>query len=309
MRLVSLLRGRKAFTLIELLVVIAIIAVLIGLLLPAVQKVREAASRMKCSNNQKQLALALQNYAGAMDGKLPPGRHGCDGITNGPCATDTAIQRNGASGFIFLLPYLELDSLYRQFAQDDLPYNQAGTWVAKNKLGCENRPPVMVCPSDTSEPFVVTSGMNAATGNYAFVHGSMGPSSGIAWQMKLNNTGLFNYKVTYKLADCADGSSNMMVIGEVVDAHTNLSFNLWSQGARLESCMRSTENPLNTKPGTGITTSPYGIPISAVFGSRHTGGANFAFLDGHVTFVSDTIALATYRALSTRNGGEVVSPP
>ncbi|MFN5290454.1 MAG: DUF1559 domain-containing protein [Planctomycetia bacterium] len=299
--------SRKAFTLIELLVVIAIIAILIGLLLPAVQKVREAASRMKCQNNLKQMGLALLNYESTYNA-FPAGRHGCDGITNGPCATDTAIQRNGSSAFLQLLPFMELEALYKTFDQNDLPYNQGSTWVAKSK-GVETRPSVMVCPSDTSDTFITTSGLKAATGSYALVHGNLGPSQGISFTLKLYNGGIFNYKINQKRNEITDGTSNTMVIGEVIDAHTNLSTNLWSQAARNESCMRNTENPPNTKPGTGITASPYGIPIFGGFGSKHAGGVNFIFADGHNQFITDSIALSVYKALSTKAGGEAVSPP
>ncbi|MGL6076592.1 MAG: DUF1559 domain-containing protein [Fimbriiglobus sp.] len=307
--MLSPFRIRRAFTLIELLVVIAIIAILIGLLLPAVQKVREAAARSKCQNNLKQMALAVNAYEGAQM-MFPPGRGGCDGIMDAPwCNLDTPVQRTGASMFLYILPFVEQDNVFRSFDQNDLPYNQGSTWQAKSTQ-IQARPPVYVCPSDTSLPSVASAGMQVATSSYAVVHGQVGPSVGLATSMKLNNTGMFNYKRRHPRADLIDGASNTMIIGETIDNHnTALSINIWAQASRQESCMRSTQNPLNTKPGTGITMSPYGIPISGAFGSKHSQGGNFAFADGHVSFLSDNIDLPTYRALSTKAGFEVVSTP
>lgn len=296
---------RRGFTLIELLVVIAIIAILISLLLPAVQKVRDAAAKSQCSNNLKQIGLALANYEG--DHKAyPAGRIGCDGINTGPCNGDTLKERTGASGFLKLLPYVEEGNLYKTFDPFDLPYNQDATWVAKSR-GVEQRPNVYVCPSDTSEPFVVSSGLNAATGSYAFVHGTRGPNEGIGANMKVYNTGMFNYKVEHKRSDMTDGTSHMMMVGEVIDTHTDRSYNRWSVASRHLDCLRSTVNPINTPPGTGVTTSPYGVPLYGGFGSRHTGGCQFVFADGHVAFLQDTMDINVYRGLSTRNGGEVVN--
>jgi len=314
MRILSLRARRGAFTLIELLVVIAIIAILIGLLLPAVQKVREAAGRMKCGNNLKQIALALHNYEIA-NGTFPPGRLGCDGINNGPCAgwPTPSLERNGMSGFVLILPQLEQQNLFEQQFSLSNPAYSVGqtTWVALN-TGVQVRPNVFVCPSDgLTRSSLATFGAatNVAIGNYAFVHGKYGPDEDIDSDMKINNTGMFNYKRTHKLVECTDGTSNTMVVGEVIDGHLNTNYNAWTSADRHLSSLRSTCNPLNTKPGDGITTSPYGIELSGAFSSRHQLGGMFAYADGHVQFISNKVALSVYKAMSTKAGEESFTMP
>jgi len=295
----------RSFTLIELLVVIAIIAILIALLLPAVQQAREAARRTQCKNNLKQIGLAFANYESTHK-IYPPGRLGCDGISTGPCNGNPNFTRVGLSAFVMLLPQLEATNLYNQFDKNDIAWGTTTTWMAANKAAVETRPNFYVCPSDVSKASKLLNGLNCATGSYALVHGTMGPSNGISGEMKVSNTGAFNYKTPYAVRDFIDGLSSTIFVGEVQDAHADNSQNVWTVGSRHLDCLRTTENPINTPPGTGITTSPYGVPLNGAFGSEHVGGAQFLFGDGHVSFLSENLSLVVYQALSTRANGEVV---
>ena len=290
-----------AFTLVELLVVIAIIGILIALLLPAVQAAREAARRSQCCNHLKQIGLALANYEGSFK-VYPSGRLGCDG--SGPCTQN--YQRVGTSGLVMLLPYVEQQTLYDKFDFSDGPWAAATTtWIAKNAEAIRQTVATYVCPSDTSKPFTDSppnADNPAATGNYAFVTGTYGPSAGIGDNVKWKNNGLFYYKSAHRIADVTDGLTATMFVGEVIETHTSSSSNIWSMAGRHTSCQRSTDNPLNTRPGQGVVYSG----ANGAFASRHPGGGQFAFGDGHVSFLSETIDLATYRALSTRAGGEII---
>jgi prepilin-type N-terminal cleavage/methylation domain-containing protein/prepilin-type processing-associated H-X9-DG protein len=307
-------RGRAAFTLIELLVVIAIIAILIGLLLPAVQKVREAAARAKCQNNLKQIMIAAHAYHD-VNNYFPAGRFGCDG-SGTPCngMTATSVNRGGASGFVPLLPYMELDTIFRTIGTTEAdvlwPTTDNATWRTVDRVAVESRPSVLVCPSDTAQPFVSNTGLgptvNAAIGSYVLVTGTNGPSQGISAAVKFDNTGLFVYRNLRRMADIIDGTSNTIAVGEVYDGHLSNNQNIWSVGSRHTHALRTTENPINTPPSTGITYNDGGTLRNGAFMSRHTSGANFGLGDGSVRFVQQNIDIAAYRAASTVRGGEAI---
>ena len=314
----SFLSSRKlGFTLVELLVVIAIIGVLVALTLPAVQAARETARRAQCINQLKQIGLALQQYHDTL-GVLPPGRMGCDCNTGNGCGTANSIFRPGTSGFGMILPQLEQQNLYDAIGWQKGAIAPAtgcsgisdgtvgwSTGLAKYLL---TRPKVYVCPSDVSDP--VSYDKTYATGSYAFMHGTRGPSYGTEQtQLKHMNNGSFMYRTKIRFKDIEDGLSNTIFAGEVVETHVEKSSNRWLIGSRHLDSLRSTENPINTKPGTGVVLDLYGYKTNGAFGSKHPQGANFVYGDASVAFMPSNIDLKVYRALATRKGGEPYSKP
>jgi prepilin-type processing-associated H-X9-DG protein len=124
--------------------------------------------------------------------------------------------------------------------------------------------------------------------------------------MKYENTGVFFYHFMLKASDVTDGTSHTLFAGEVLASDTLPSLNFWHRASRELCTLRSTSNPLNTPPGEGWTFVSSGQKINGAFGSRHAGGANFVFGDGRVQFIEENIALGVYKAMSTRDGGEVL---
>jgi len=320
-------RGRRGFTLIELLVVIAIIAVLVGLLVPAVQKVREAANRMSCSNNIRQMGIACHNFAGTNDNNLPPAR-----VSN---TAGRAIYGNSnRSVLVFLLPNIEQDALYKQFDSLMQQYSTATGANRRNWNHADLRPfyqsPVKTfqCPSAPSgrtdnSPATyaaVDSYINAATSDYQ-VCNAVEISAGSAFAngfIKLNLTeanrwGMLQNNLPTKITDCMDGTSNTIMLVEdagrpKVYAKGKLRTDSyqWTSGAAWAD--NEGQFGLHGFTTDGMTSGgPCAVNCSSAneIYAFHSGGANVMMGDGSCRFLRDAIDITTVAAMITRNGGEV----
>jgi prepilin-type N-terminal cleavage/methylation domain-containing protein/prepilin-type processing-associated H-X9-DG protein len=325
---------RRGFTLIELLVVIAIIGVLIALLVPAIQKVREAANRLSCQNNLKQLALATANYHGSV-GEFPPGY-------------ERSLNHNGGL-FCFLLPYIEQEALYQRIDWTVPSNNQTPGGPATAAIKG------LICPSATipsnPEPLAGAALMAGVTS-----YGGNGGTMSLP-QDQAKNDGLFHEtgplskpkanQAAIRMGDVLDGQSQTILMGE--RTHTDGAWDSWlsapllpkpvpplqpftqlrvwapagpmalyqithSGAAVLNGNMGKTYIP-PPPPGPGMPMlPPPPVPLADVemfiqyrwmaYGSHHSGGVNFAFLDGSTRFIATSIAPSVMLALSSRAGGE-----
>jgi prepilin-type N-terminal cleavage/methylation domain-containing protein len=309
----SRIAQRRGFTLLELLVVIAIIAVLIGLLLPAVQKVREAANRIKCSNNLKQIGLAAQNYHDSHQ-HLPPG------IGYTPFATGSVWGQH----FFHLLPYLEQENLYRSaLGPVQLPTGRITMYFPGNKNVYSQPLPIFLCPSDPSVGpggVVTVDGFSWGACSYA------GNSQVFA--------GRGNPQGKTRIADITDGTSNTILYAEKYAHCTSTSMpltggkggNFWAYGASRD---------LNLPPPMNLPFKPYhaAFGITGYFGNpqgpagsrfqvqptpflgncdptrastAHAGGMLVCLADGSVRTLAPSMSGETWWAAVTPSGGEVL---
>lgn len=330
------MQRRSAFTLIELLVVIAIIAVLIGLLLPAVQKVREAANRIRCTNQLKQLALAAHNYHDT-NRRFP---HGVQQFSF------TAMPRfRGVSLFVYLLPYFEQDNLQRNWDYTDPLNNTTGGPAARTAQVIN----LLICPSDTIPANPVDGGSNRWYGLTSY-----GGNGGTQSYDPMNATtdGIFHTtgpgsqpranQQPVAMGEVTDGLSNTVLFGErshLDPNHDSFAANITAPGGSFLNPMNligwwapsggrlaigdvsmSAYAPINYRvPQNYANRGSMSPPASdynsylyyyerrmCSFGSNHPGGANLALADGSVRFVRDNVAQLTLQRLCARSDGNVI---
>jgi len=308
----------RGFTLIELLVVIAIIGLLMALLLPAIQRVREAANRMRCSNNLKQIGIALHNYHNDFN-SLPPG-----GVTEGCCCG----TRSGATWTIYILPYMEQDALYKQYNFNAFNEDTVNAPVVQAIVK-----PYYTCPSDIETDRLdfpesgPGSGLLYRRGSYRAVSGGSDgtnwfddccgaqPQGSLPrnWRGALHSTCQMNNLTTERIDDIQDGTSNTIIVGEYTNrdrprrrtfwAYTYTSYN---QSSIIQGQPRSLLNEYNRCAAIGGTGGDN--PCKRGFASMHAGGIiNFLFGDGRVMPIRTSVDINLLFALATIQNGEMVN--
>jgi len=307
---------RVGFTLIELLVVIAIIAVLIGLLLPAVQKIREAAARMKCQNNLKQIGLALHNYQ-TTTGYFPPGalRSPTSG-TVGPFYQKFGVTANRVrhSWAIFILPYLEQESLHRG-------YNINADWASlANKPVIETPLTIFTCPTTPggsdrfNEKTVNGVFIRAAAGDYApnNAYGAALESAGFVDIAALRN-GVLQVNQSWSVPEVRDGTSNTSIIAECAGRPDLYRAGmLVTVNGRLDGGWGDHENEYITHGYNAAgTVSPGPCHTNCTNNNEvysfHSGGANHVFGDGSVHFIRASMDIRLFVKFLTRSGDDLSS--
>ena len=321
-------RNRKAFTLVELLVVIAIIGILIALLLPAVQAAREAARRMQCAGNYKQVGVALHNYHSSHN-TFPPGMIVWTSSTPAACGGpgSSSAYYAGWSWGAFCLPFMEQDDAYEMIdfsypSYFDLDAYRSGT--NNNVLASTQKIPVFLCPSDPQDGELVEitgGGSFDPSHKYADIRQSnmMGVADSRNWSCKLPKewpkqlnagtppaNGVMAEREGCKIGAISDGASSTFAVGETTGGgpgthlgHLWASWNVGDVGDGI--------NGYSTVPGGGRWPDPpgsYGEARPGGFSSYHPGGCHFLMCDGSVHFIDEMVEQRTLETLATRAGGD-----
>jgi prepilin-type N-terminal cleavage/methylation domain-containing protein len=311
-------RLRRGFTLIELLVAIAIIGVLMALLLPAVQAAREAARRIQCSNNMRQIGLAMVNYHEAL-GTLPPGMKGW----------------GWGTWQTFVLPYIEQQPLFNAYNQLGDSRNDVtlsgllGYMGAANLTVTQTRLNTLTCPSDS--PNAPRGGVTSH--NYACNFGNTDIAQdvsigGIAFggapftDIGADPTGRIKGQSTVGFNRFLDGTANTLLAAEIVEGQGNdlrgfswygpsSTFTTYlgpnSKGSDILEDVTYCLYPYGANPPCATTVTPGSLPAMMAARSRHSGGVSVVLGDGAVRFIKDSVTLPVWRSLSTTKGGEVIN--
>jgi prepilin-type N-terminal cleavage/methylation domain-containing protein len=316
--------SRRGFTLIELLVVIAIIAVLIALLLPAVQQSRESARRTQCKNNFKQLGLALHNYQDTFS--VFPASGYALGIGGQDYVSPQIPKQSNTSGFVMLLPYFDQAAIYNKWDFNNAASSSYvyGLYSASTVLGnpSVNAPiskkvmPMLTCPSDNGAAFYTgkdqyysistteaggyrsSYDFSAWYGDYYFNH----------YPYPLQDRRMFGADTCTSIRDMTDGSTNTVAMTEQTREKYNGAVGGWSYRCHVNIGIDFAWYPINmwTYPGVPSSYLVGRLAQWATAGSLHTGGCHIVLGDGSVRFVSENIDATTRQRLATISDGLTV---